>query len=140
MRTDEFVLRLDKVKRFGADKYMACCPAHDDKSPSLSVTQHGDRILIKCFAGCTSLEVVESMGLSLVDLFDDDDHHHTPPHAFAQQEFRKKRRIDEKIQEGVTFLKILTMAMKKGEDIVTKSDIEKGRRIRQWLKKQGVIA
>jgi len=32
---------------------MACCPAHDDKDPSLSVTDtEDDKVLVHCHAGC----------------------------------------------------------------------------------------
>ena len=48
---------------------MACCPAHADKNPSLSVSEgEGGRVLLKCFAGCPSESVVAAMGLKLADL------------------------------------------------------------------------
>jgi len=37
--------------------HIACCPAHDDSSPSLQLTQEGDRLLVRCFAGCSFLEI-----------------------------------------------------------------------------------
>ena len=42
--------RLEGVISTGADRWYARCPAHDDRSPSLSVTDTGDRVLIHCFA------------------------------------------------------------------------------------------
>lgn len=61
---------LDKVRPTGPGKWLACCPAHDDKSPSLSVRETDDgTVLLKCFAGCNASEIVESIGLSLSDLF-----------------------------------------------------------------------
>ena len=34
--------------------WMARCPAHDDRTPSLSIAQGDDgRVLLKCHAGCT---------------------------------------------------------------------------------------
>ena len=47
----------------------ARCPAHDDLRPSLSVTRDSSRVLIKCFAGCKTTRVLESMGLTMADLF-----------------------------------------------------------------------
>ena len=45
--------RLQGVRKSGAG-YKAICPAHDDKNPSLSVTEGaGDKVLVTCFAGCT---------------------------------------------------------------------------------------
>ena len=43
------------------------CPAHDDKNPSLSVKQDGDRLLLHCFAGCeyeAIVEVLEQRGVA----------------------------------------------------------------------------
>lgn len=57
----------------GTGRYMACCPAHDDRSPSLSIKECDDgRLLIHCFAGCPAVDVLEAVGLSLSDLFPDD--------------------------------------------------------------------
>ena len=33
--------------------YMGCCPAHNDKNPSLAIDEDNDSLLIKCFAGCS---------------------------------------------------------------------------------------
>ncbi|WP_339487838.1 virulence-associated protein E [Pseudomonas sp. EL_65y_Pfl2_R95] len=61
---------LDKVKPAGNSKYKACCPAHDDKDPSLSIKESEDgTVLLHCWAGCTASQVVAAMGLELRDLF-----------------------------------------------------------------------
>lgn len=38
--------------------YICCCPAHDDRTPSLSITDADNKILFHCFAGCTYEEVI----------------------------------------------------------------------------------
>ena len=64
--------RLDKVRKTGTHKYIACCPAHDDKTPSLSLYLPPDgKYLLHCFAQCDALDVVHAMGLTLTDLFPD---------------------------------------------------------------------
>jgi hypothetical protein len=64
--------RLDKVKG-KKGRWIACCPAHADKSPSLAITQLDDgRILLKCFAGCSAYEVVSAVGMDMTDLFPKD--------------------------------------------------------------------
>ena len=70
-RSIDLVLsRLDKVKPSGKGRWVACCPAHDDKSPSLSISETADgTVLIHCFAGCKSADVVSSAGLELSSLF-----------------------------------------------------------------------
>lgn len=71
MSIDELLSRLEKVRRQGQG-FVACCPAHEDNSPSLRVTEGEDgRILIHCFAGCGAADVMGSLGLQLTDLFPD---------------------------------------------------------------------
>lgn len=69
MIADTILQLLDKVKRKGVNSWSACCPAHDDRSPSLAIREVDDRILIHCFAGCSVYEVVKGIGLELSDLF-----------------------------------------------------------------------
>lgn len=69
---EKVLARLDKVKTTGRSKWIACCPAHDDRDPSLSITEANDgKVLLKCWAGCTAAEIVEAIGLGLRDLFPD---------------------------------------------------------------------
>jgi putative DNA primase/helicase len=54
-------------------KGMCCCPAHDDRTPSLSVTLGNKAILFHCFAGCTNADVLAALdraGVRTRDLFD----------------------------------------------------------------------
>jgi len=61
--------RLDGVKQRGRG-YMALCPAHDDRNPSLSVREGDDgRVLVKCFAGCDVKDITHAMGLTMGNLF-----------------------------------------------------------------------
>jgi hypothetical protein len=62
--------RLTKVKQSGKGRWMASCPSHEDKSPSLSVRELDDgRILMHCFGGCNVGEVLGALSLTLEDLF-----------------------------------------------------------------------
>jgi hypothetical protein len=70
MSADTLLSRLDRVKRTGPDKWLARCPAHDDRGPSLAVRELDDgRTLVHCFAGCSVHEVVAALGLELDALF-----------------------------------------------------------------------
>lgn len=54
------------------NKGMCCCPAHDDRTPSLSVTLGRKAILFHCFAGCSNEEVIAALdrqGVRSRDLF-----------------------------------------------------------------------
>jgi hypothetical protein len=71
MTAAEFTARLDGVKPNGHG-WVARCPAHDDRMPSLSVKQEGDRVLVHCHAGCDVEAVLAGLGLEARDLFCDE--------------------------------------------------------------------
>jgi hypothetical protein len=53
--------RLQGIRPSG-DGYMARCPAHDDKSPSLSVTVNdAGKLLLRCHAGCEQRAVLDAI-------------------------------------------------------------------------------
>ena len=62
--------RLDGVKRTGPDRWVAQCPAHDDRNPSLSIRETGDRVLLRCWSGCEAHAIVSAAGLRMADLFE----------------------------------------------------------------------
>jgi predicted transcriptional regulator len=49
--------------------FVCRCPAHDDKTPSLSISEHCEKILLHCHAGCTPEAICSALGLKLSDLF-----------------------------------------------------------------------
>ena len=62
--------RLDKVKQAGVRQWKACCAGHNDKDPSLSIREADDgKVLLHCWAGCTTAEITAAIGLELRDLF-----------------------------------------------------------------------
>ncbi|WP_084600433.1 hypothetical protein [Aromatoleum toluclasticum] len=70
MSVDLLLSRLDKVRRLGQRRWQACCPAHDDRGPSLAIRLGDDeRVLVHCFAGCGVNEVMGAVGLNVSDLF-----------------------------------------------------------------------
>lgn len=61
--------RLEGVRKTG-DRYEARCPAHKDRSPSLSLSRGDDgRVLIHCHAGCQTKDVLAGVGMEFRDLF-----------------------------------------------------------------------
>lgn len=59
---------LDKIQRTGKDRWKACCPAHDDKTPSLAIRESEGRLLLHCFGGCSTEAVLSAIGLTFGDL------------------------------------------------------------------------
>lgn len=54
----------DKVRWNGKHSFTACCVAHDDRNPSMSVTEADDgTILAHCHSGCPQDAVIEILGI-----------------------------------------------------------------------------
>ena len=68
MKVVEFVTYLEGVKTTRKG-YVACCPAHNDRHPSLAVAEKDDRLLLHCWAGCRTSDVLAAVGLGFTDLF-----------------------------------------------------------------------
>lgn len=84
MTIEEFLENLQGVEAT-ASGYTALCPAHQDRHPSLVVTEAADRTLVHCRAGCPTRDVLAALGLDYADLFLDHGktkrtHHRTRPH------------------------------------------------------------
>jgi hypothetical protein len=72
MKTDALLAQLQKVKATGRGRWIACCPAHEDRTPSLTIAEGDDgRVLIHCFSGCDVGSVVGAVGMTLSDLMPD---------------------------------------------------------------------
>ncbi|MBA3754480.1 MAG: hypothetical protein H0X01_10180 [Nitrospira sp.] len=70
MKAEELLARLDGVRR-GARGWIARCPGHDDRHPSLAINEGHSGVLVKCWAGCTLIEIAGALGLAASDFFYD---------------------------------------------------------------------
>ena len=72
--------RLDGVTKTGGNRWLAKCPAHDDRSPSLSIRECDDgRSLLHCFAGCETEDVLAAVGMTFSDVMPEPLSHHIRP-------------------------------------------------------------
>ena len=72
MTTDTLLSRLSSVRQTGPGKWQARCPAHDDRSPSLSIREADDgKILLHCWSGCDPEAILTAIGLTWRDLYPD---------------------------------------------------------------------
>ena len=76
--------RLEGVRATSEGQWLARCPAHADRSSSLSIREKGDStLLVHCHAACDTGDVLAAIGLELGDLFVRPIEHHqgrrTPP-------------------------------------------------------------
>lgn len=68
---EQLLLKLKCVRRSGRG-WIARCPSHDDRSPSLSITEARDgKLLLHCFAGCSVEAICQAIRINLSDLFAD---------------------------------------------------------------------
>lgn len=78
-----------RVESRGGNHYMAQCPAHPDRTPSLSVSRGNDgQVLLNCFAGCATGEILLELGIPSAAMFTDYDPNRggtiTPLHTVRQ--------------------------------------------------------
>lgn len=70
MIIETLLSRLTKVKSTGRGRWIACCPAHGDRNPSLSVRELSDgRVLLHCFSACEPGAILDAVSLTFSDLF-----------------------------------------------------------------------
>jgi hypothetical protein len=64
------IVSLFHARRTGPGRWMARCPAHEDRAPSLCIAKGRDgRVLLHCFAGCRTEDLLAAVGLRMRDLF-----------------------------------------------------------------------
>jgi len=68
MNTEGLLMRLRGVRRSGSS-WIAQCPGHEDRCPSLSITKTSDKILLYCFAGCAIEAICAALKINVADLF-----------------------------------------------------------------------
>ena len=116
MSADDLLTRLHKVKRVGDGRWMACCPSHDDRSPSLSIRETDDgRVLIHCWSGCGAADVLGAVGLDFDALF--------PPKTESGKRERSAfshREAMNGLAFEVAFLAACSVQLRKGEKLSDK--------------------
>lgn len=69
MTVQNLLSRLDKVKKTGTDKWIACCPSHRGTKQSLAIRDDNGKVLVHCFAeGCGILDILGAVGLDMNDV------------------------------------------------------------------------
>ena len=74
MSVEAILMMLEGVKSSGPNRWMALCPVHGDKSPSMGIKECDDgTVLMNCFAcGANGMEIAEAAGVSISELFPPD--------------------------------------------------------------------
>lgn len=114
----EFLSRLQKVRKSGKNNWLACCPAHGDKNPSMTVSEGSDgRILVHCFAHeCGIDDIVSAVGMEVKDLMPENlGYHKIKPLAMAVN----PRDALHAIRDDMTVLLVMAKMVQRGEEINT---------------------
>jgi hypothetical protein len=83
MSVTQLLDQLDGIRSIGPNRWIARCPAHDDRRPSLTIREMDDGMaLVHCWSGCEFSEIVRAVGLKPSDLF--------PPKPLPVGEYRQK--------------------------------------------------
>lgn len=126
---ENILQHLDKVKKTGKG-YQARCPAHDDGGPSLSLREGDDgRVLLHCFAGCSTASVMAAIGLTMADLFPPSNTPRRPPPAPGIS----RRELQTAAEHERAILFILRCDAKRGKPI-SQNDMRRGQVARQRIK------
>lgn len=73
--------------------WIACCPAHQDRHPSLAISDGERGVLLKCWAGCAVEDITAAVGVSVTDLFYDTNRGAVEyPAALKQRQAERARR------------------------------------------------
>ena len=107
--------RLDRVRQSGSGRWIARCPAHEDRSPSLSIRELDDgRVLLHDFGGCEVGDVLAAVGLALADLFPDP----LPGHSHHPARSRiPARDLLDIISEEITVVALVAADMLAGKSV-----------------------
>jgi hypothetical protein len=117
---ENLINRLDKVKGRNGN-WTACCPAHSDRSPSLAIRLLEDeRILLHCFAGCDVNEIVQSLGMTISDLF--------PPKT---ENFEDSKPIKINTQKFFATDLLRIMSFESMVVMIAASDLSKGKKLNE---------
>jgi len=72
MTIESFLNKLQKVRKQGHGKWVALCPCHSEKTPSLAISDDNGIVLIHCFGcGAGAVDVAQNLGVDLAELFPD---------------------------------------------------------------------
>ncbi len=126
--------KMSQLRRKG-NTAMALCPAHDDKSHSLSILyrEADDRVLLNCFAqDCSAESILKAAGLAWRDIYPKEGLPYTP---------KANKHTREQVKSAEWLLELVPVLAKEGVACTEKekSDIYNAQRIVNGAKARGII-
>lgn len=124
---EQILDRLVNVKKSGTNKFTACCPVHNDATPSMGIWDEGERILLHCLGcGAKGPEIMQSIGLPIGMLFK---HDQDRPAGYIP------KAVIENAKEAVYFVDIFESETRKGYQptLAEKRQNRKSKHLRRLL-------
>ena len=112
------------AKQRANGQWLVCCPAHEDKQPSLSIGQGDKGIVLKCFAGCEVKAICDKLGIRETDLF--------KPRPVNRRQIERTEYVYNDMHGGPLYRKV-RLDFDDGSKTIWAEHIEAG----QWVKGQG---
>ena len=130
---EHFISKLPSAKPVPSgphrNRWLALCPSHSDKNPSLAITEKQDgRLLLKCWHGCGANEIVSAIGLELKDLF--------PPSRNFEPVFYRPKNQHQEYSDDEVLLGILELTEREGKTL-TPEEVTAQRRAMMRLMQRG---
>lgn len=104
--------RLQKVRKDQRkpNQWVACCPAHDDRNPSLAIHLNDKGVALYCFAGCPTTNVLQALGLTMRDLFPDFYERQQNPTPYPPKRVETRREVavyDYRDEQGTVLYQVV---------------------------------
>lgn len=113
MQIEKLITRFSKARPTALNNWIACCPAHDDKQPSLAIKDAGNgMILLHCFAGCSLSDICSALNIEISDLMPDQ----VVGHHFRRQLFDPVT-VLESLSEKATIFAIYASDVASGKQL-----------------------
>lgn len=117
--------RLQRTRKAGDGRWMCRCPAHEDRSASLSIRELEDRrVLIHCFAGCETGAILGALGLQLTDLFPEPIGAAVAP-ARDRSHWHGQRAAIQAVRDDLTFIEVVVASLSAGAPKLSPVDVER---------------
>ena len=69
LTASDLAAKCTRAKLMRNGQWQACCPAHEDAHPSLSIADGEQGVVLHCHAGCEPAAIVAALGVTLKELF-----------------------------------------------------------------------
>jgi len=120
-KVDQLLLSLEGLRKTGPNSWIACCPAHEDGTPSLAIKETDDGVvLLHCFGGCSVDAVAAAAGVDLRDLFPDG----PTPYTGKKQLMPVREAAEKMRQAALTVLMAAASLRKKYRTVATEEEME----------------